>query len=99
MILSNAALAGACGERLRGLRLEQRRVAGRERPLERRSEGRLVQSREWLVHLHPHRAPITATRPTDLLLTGIRLTHSRAMATQATPDIPLIPVLRAMDTQ
>jgi hypothetical protein len=79
--------------------LEQRRAAGRERPLERRSEEQLVQSREWLVHLRPHRAPITATRPTDLLLTGIRLTHSRAMETEATPDSPPTPVLRAMDTQ
>jgi hypothetical protein len=41
MILSNAALAGAFGERLLVLPLEQRRVAGQERPLERRLEGQL----------------------------------------------------------
>jgi hypothetical protein len=41
MILSNAALAGAFGERLLVLPSEQRRVAGREQPLERRSEVQL----------------------------------------------------------
>jgi hypothetical protein len=41
MILSNAALAGAFGEPLLVLPLEQRRVAGLERPLERRLEGQL----------------------------------------------------------
>jgi hypothetical protein len=42
MILSNAAWAGAFGERLLVLPLEQRLVAGREPPSERRSEGPLV---------------------------------------------------------
>jgi hypothetical protein len=41
MILSNEALAGAFGERLLVLPFEQRRVAGRERRLERRSEEQL----------------------------------------------------------
>ena len=39
MILFNAALAGAFGERLLVLRLEQPQVAGREPPSEQRSEG------------------------------------------------------------
>jgi hypothetical protein len=39
MILSNAALAAAFGERLLVLPSEQRRVAGQERPSEQRSEG------------------------------------------------------------
>jgi hypothetical protein len=99
MILFNAALVGAYWERLLALQLEQRRVAGREPPSEQRSE---EQSGYWEVqplHLHPHRAPITATQPTDLLLSDIRATRSRAMDTQATRDTPLTPVLRAMDTQ
>ncbi|HEX4202333.1 MAG TPA: hypothetical protein VHY59_12500, partial [Chthoniobacterales bacterium] len=41
------------------------------------------------------RALITATRPTDLLLTDIRATHSRATDTQVTRDIQAIPDLRA----
>jgi hypothetical protein len=41
MILSNAALAGAFGERLLVPPSEQRRVAGQERPSERRSEVQL----------------------------------------------------------
>src|SRR5437762_8175457 len=97
MIPSNAALPGAFGERLLVLPSEQRRVAARERPLERRSEGQLAQSRASLVHLHPHRAHITATRPTDLLLTGIPVTHSRTMDIKATRRArPPTPVLRAM---
>src|SRR5229473_6468929 len=99
MIRFNAALAGAYWERLLVLPLEQRRVAGREPPSEQRSEGQPGFLVESLQHLHPHRAPITATQPTDLLLTDIRATRSRAMDTQATRDIPLTPVLRAMDTQ
>ena len=43
--------------------------------------------------------PITATQPSEIPLTDIRVTHSRAMDTQATRDIPAIPVPRAMDTQ
>jgi hypothetical protein len=94
MILSNAASAGAFGERLLVLRLEQRRVAGREPPSEPRSAGRPGYSGESLVHLHRHRAPISATQPTDL-----RLTDIRAMATQATRDSPLTPTPRPMDTR
>jgi hypothetical protein len=41
MILSNAALAGAFGERLRVLPLGQPQVAGRERLSEQRSEVQL----------------------------------------------------------
>ena len=81
------------------LRLEQRQVAGREPRSEQRSAGQPGYLGESLLHLHPHRAPITATQPTDLLVTDIRATRSRAMDTQATRDIPLTPVLRAMDTQ
>src|SRR5712672_3218443 len=99
MIPFNAALAGAYWEQPRVLPLEQQRVAGREPPSEQRSEGQPEYLGESLLHLHRHRAPITATQPTDLLLTDIRATRSRAMDTQATRDIPLTPVLRAMDTQ
>jgi hypothetical protein len=51
------------------------------------------------VHLHPHRAPISATQPTDIPLTDIPAMRSRAMDIRATRDTPLIPVLQAMDTQ
>jgi hypothetical protein len=104
MIPSSAALVGAYWVRLRVLRLEQRRVAGREPPSEQRSEGQPGYLGESLVHLRRHRALITATQTTDLLFTGIPLTdiqatRSRAMDILATQDTPLTPVLRAMDTQ
>jgi len=94
MIRFNAVSAGAYWERPLVLPLGQRRVAGREPPSEPRSAGQPGYLGESLVHLHHHRAPISATQPTDLLLTDIR-----AMGTQATRDIPATPVLRAMDTQ
>jgi hypothetical protein len=90
---------------------EQQQVAGREPPSERRSEGQPEYLGESLLHLHRHRAPITATRPTGTatllmdippigtLLTGIRVTGSRAMVTPDIRDIPLIPIPQAMDTQ
>jgi len=84
------------------LPLEQRRVAGREPPSEQRSEGQPGYLEESLLHLRPHRAPITATQPTDLLLSDIRATRSRAMDTQVirgSPVTPPTPVLRAMDTR
>jgi hypothetical protein len=67
---------------------------GREPLSEQRSEGQPGYLEESLLHLHPHRAPITATQPTDILLTDIRATHSRAM------DIPPTRALgiRVMDT-
>jgi hypothetical protein len=99
MILFNAALVGAYWERLLVLPLEQRRVAGREPLLERRSEEQPEYLGESLLHLHPHRAPITATQPTDIPLTDIRATRSRAMDIRATRDTPLIPCLPVMDTQ
>jgi hypothetical protein len=104
MIPSNAALAGEYWERLLVLPLEQRRAAGREPPSEQRSAGQPGFLGESLVHLHPHRAPISATQPMDPLLTGIRATviqatHSRAMEIRVTRDTPLIPVVRAMDTR
>src|ERR1700730_18219444 len=92
MILSNAVLVGAFWERLLVLRLEQRQVAGREQPSEQRSEGQPGYLGESLLHLHPHRAPITATQPTDIPLTG-----SRAMDIRVTRDTPLTPVLRGID--
>jgi hypothetical protein len=95
----NVVLAGAYWERLLVLPLEQRRVAGREPPSEQRSAGQPGYLGESLVHLHPHRAPISDTQRMDLLLTNILVTHSRAMDTQATRDILATPVLRAMDTQ
>ena len=79
--------------------MEQRRVAGREPPSEQRSAGQPGFLGESQVHLHLHRAPISATQPTDLLLTGIRDTRSRAMDILATRDTPLTPALRAMDTR
>ena len=59
---------------------------------------------ESRVHLHLHRAPISATQPTatrrtDLLRTDIRATRSPAMVTLATRDTPLTRLLRAMDTR
>src|ERR1700720_2450122 len=104
MTLFNAALVGAYWERLLVLPLEQRRVAGREPRSERPSEGQPGYSEELRVPLHPHQAPISATRPTDLLLTDIpptdiRATRSRAMDIRVTRDTPLTPVLRAMHTQ
>jgi hypothetical protein len=104
MILSSAVLVGASWERLLGLRLEQRRVAGREPPSEQQSEGQRAYLADWRVHLHPHREPITATRLTDLLLTvtrstEIQATRSRAMDTRVIRDIPPTPVLPVMDTR
>src|ERR1700730_18354768 len=99
MIPFNAALVGAYWERLRVRLSEQRRVAGREPPSEQPSEGLPGYLAESRVHLHPHRAPITATRPTGTQDTDIRTIRRRAMGTQATPDTPPTPVLRAMDTQ
>jgi hypothetical protein len=81
------------------LPLEQRRVAAREPPLEQRSEGQPGYSEELRVHLPRHRAPISASQPTDIPDTDIPATRSRAVGTQATRDTPLTPVLRAMDTQ
>src|ERR1700730_8818487 len=104
MILFNAAWVGAYWERHLVLRLEQRRVAGRERPSEQRLEGQPGYSGESQVHLHPHPAPISATQPMDIPVTviqatDIQATRSRAIDIRATPDTPLTPVLRAMDTQ
>jgi len=78
------------------LPLEQPRVAGREPRSEQRSEGQPGYSGESLVHLHLHRAPISATRltaiqATDILLTGIQVTRSRAMDIRVTRDSLLTP--------
>jgi hypothetical protein len=80
------------------LPLEQRQVAGREPPSEQRSAEQPEYLGESLLHLHPHRAPITATQPTDIRLTDIRATHSRGMDIRATRDTPLILHPQAMDT-
>src|SRR6478609_659307 len=94
MILFNAVLAGAYWERPRERLSGRQRPEGREPLSEQRSEGQPGYLGESLLHLHPHRAPITATQPTD-----IRATRRRAMDIPATRDTPLTPVLRAMDTQ
>ena len=99
MILSNAALVGAYWERLLVLPLEQRRVAGREPPSEQRSEGQPGYSEELRVHLRRHRAPITATRPTDLLRYGYPGYAQPGYGYPGYSDTPPTPVLRAMDTQ
>jgi hypothetical protein len=69
MILFNAAWVGAYWERLLVLPLEQRRVAGRERPSEQRLEGLPGYSEELRVHLRRHRAPISAIRSMDIPVT------------------------------
>jgi len=94
MIRFNAASAGAYWERLLALPLGERRVAGREPPSELRSEGQPGYSGGSLLHLHLHRAPITATQPTDIPLTDIRATHSRALGTPPTRAMGI----RVMDT-
>jgi hypothetical protein len=81
------------------LPLEQRRVAGRERPSEQRLEVQPGFLEESQVHHLRHPAPISATQPTDIPATDSPATRSRAMGTQATQDTPPTPVLRAMDTQ
>src|SRR5205823_14957579 len=103
MILFNAALAGAYWERRLVLRLEQRRVAGREPPSGQRLEGLPGYLAELRVHLHRHRVSIsgtqhTATRLTHLLYTDIRATRSPAMDIPATRDTPPTPVPRLLDT-
>jgi len=111
MIPSNAALVEESWEPLLVLPLEQRRVAGREPLSEQRSVEQPEYLGEWLLHLHRHRAPISATRPTGTatlptdippigtLLTDIRVTGSRAMVTPDIRDTQLIPVPQAMHSQ
>src|SRR5690348_16585328 len=98
MILFNAALAGATWERLLVPLSEQRQVAGQEPPSARRLAGQPVFSEELRVHLHPHRARITATQPMVIPLTDISATRSRAMGTQVIRGFPPMPVLRDMHT-
>jgi hypothetical protein len=99
MILSNAALVEEYWERLLVLLSEQRRVAGREPLSEQRSEGPPGYLGVSLLHHRRHRAPITATPPTDtaiqpmgIPLTVIRATRSRAIGIQANRGLPIIPV-------
>ena len=99
MILFNAALVGAYWERLLVQPLGQRRVVGREPPSAQQSEGQPGFLGESQAHHLRHRAPISATQPTDLQFTVIRATRSRATDIRVTRDTPLTPVLRAMDTQ
>ena len=94
MIPSNAALVEEYWEPLLVLQSEQRQVAGREPLSEQRSAGRPGYSGESQLHLHRHRAPISATQPLDIPLTDIRATHSRAMDT---PPIRAMGI-RVMDT-
>ena len=100
MILFNVALAEAYWERLLVLPLEQRRAAGREPPSEQRLEEQPGYLGESLLRLHHHRAPTTATQPTDIRATRSRVmdtqvTHGPATDTQATPDTRLTRVLLA----
>jgi len=104
MIPFNAAWVEEYWERLLGLRLGRRQVAGLEPRSERRSVEQPEYSGESLLHLHRHRAPIMTTRPMgmptqatdippiDIPLMDIRVTDSRATDTQAIRDTPLIPV-------
>jgi hypothetical protein len=83
---------------------EQRRVAGREPRSEQRSEGRPAYSAASRVHLHHHRAPTSATQPTDTPPTATQLTDFQVMRSRATGievirDILLIPAPRLMDTK
>jgi hypothetical protein len=78
---------------------EQRQVAGQEPLLGRRSEGQPGYLGESLLHRHPHRAPISATRPTDIPPTDIRAMLSRATDIRATRDTPLTRVLLATAIQ
>src|SRR6266446_10548871 len=99
MILFNAALVEAYWERPRARLLGRQPGEGWEPLSEQRSAGQPGYLGESPLHLHPHRAPITATQPTDIPLTGIRATGSRAMDIRATRDTPLTPVPQVMDTQ
>ena len=110
MIPSSAALPVVFGERPLVLPLEQRQVVGQEPPSERRSEGQPEFLEASRPHLRRHRAPITATRLTDIFLaTGIRVTvipridirptRHRGMDTQVIPVLAVTPVLRPMDTR
>src|SRR6266446_7372585 len=99
MILFNAALVEAYWERPRARLLGRQPGEGWEPLSEQRSAGQPGYLGESPLHLHPHRAPITATQPTDIPLTGIRATGSRAMDIQATREAPPTPVPAAMDTQ
>jgi hypothetical protein len=99
MIPSNAALVEAYWERPRERLLVRQPGEGREPRSEQRLAGPPGYLGASLLHLHPRRAPIMATQPTDILLTDIRATLSRAMDIRATGDTLLTPVLRAMDTQ
>ena len=99
MISSSAALPVVFGEQLPERPSEQRQVVDQEQRSAQRSEGRPEYSGASRVRLHPHRAPITATRLTGTHDTGIRVTPSRAMETQAIRDTLPTAVFRAMDTQ
>lgn len=92
MIPFSAASVEACWEPPLVLPSEQRQVAAREPRWERQLEGQPGYSGGSLLHLHHHRAPITATHfmgtpPTAILPTVIQamdtqLTHSPATDTQ-----------------
>ena len=77
----------------------QQRVAGREPPSERRSEGQPEYLGDSLLHLHPHRALISATQPMVILLTDIPAMRSRVTDFRAIWATLLTPGLRVMDTQ
>src|SRR5689334_5895897 len=106
MILFNAALPVAFGERLPVQPSEQRQVVDQEQRSEPRWEGRPGLSEELRVRLHHHRALTTGTQPT---VTDIRHTDIQAMRTEPTRrpamDIWNTPVLlhmlipEAMDTR
>ena len=96
------------------LRSGQRQGADQEPPSARLSEGRPGYLVGSLLHLHRHPAPTTATPPTDIRVTAIRVTvtrlidlqptvirptHNRAMGTQVIRVLPVTSVPRLMDTR
>ena len=112
MIPFSAALAEEYWEPRLVPRSEQQPVAGQEPLSGRQSEERPGYSGVSLLHLRRHRAPITATQPTDMAtqatdipLTGILLTdirdtqliRNRAMDIRVTRGLPVTPVPRLLD--
>src|SRR5215472_16752039 len=88
MIPSNAALVEEYWEPLLVLRSEQRRAAGREPLLEQQSEGQPGYLGVSLLPRRHHRAPITATRHTDIPPIGILPTNIQAIRAHPVTSVP-----------